>query len=461
MVRSLRILIAAPAVMAAVAFLVLGPTDLWAQDGTVLGQSDGPVTLAWDAPAPSYRVEVRRDEQVFIDIEQESTELRLNLAPGEYSYRIHVLDPFGKEVSASDWQPLRVERSRIPYFRVRVPAEIWEGTPRIPLTVDAAELRDGTVFRLVSDEAAVDVPWRRAEGAFVVDVASAELEPGPWNLEAIDPSKRRFVHPEALVVRPTRPPTIEATDLRRIPTEGLVPVTVSGEAFDPQMRVEVTGPGGSIPVAALEVVGGTEARIYLDMDDAVPGNYDLVLTNPGGENSRKERALRVEEPITEERIKEQPRLEFQAGFAPMYFETPDGDQVPSLIGVEVAVDVHSGWTQPFLRGLGVESRYLLGVTGPSSESNLEFYDALDLSGYWRPLVGGRVAPIILLGLGNMGLDYTEQYGLFNLLYSRIGIGVDITRERRMTRVGLNALFIFTNDVTVPVISLMFRRGFRM
>ena len=440
--------------------LLTSGTTVFGQDATTLGTNEGSVTIKWESLEASYRIEVRRDGQVFIDTEQSESELNLNLAPGFYEYRIHVLNPFGKEVSASEWLPLKVQSSRIPYFRVRTPLVIWEGDTGIEMIVESSNLREGTVFQLSKGDRRFPTEWQSDGNLYIVRLTESAIEPGSWDLEAADPSGETFVHPDALIVRPTRSPNIQNLDTREVPPEGLVPIEIKGEAFDSEMSVRFEGPAGDLPVTAVEIIEGNRALVYLDMNDAQPGDYTLIVSNPAGDETRKENAITVTEPVIEEIIKKQPRFDFQIGYAPTFIFIPDNNEIlPVFLGFDFAALFHSGWKAPFLRGVGLEARAFVGVSGPGDQGRINGIGSLDLSGYYRPLVKGKVAPVFLLGIGNMWSGYAKEFGIRNILFIRTGIGMDIVNQRKLTRIGLNFSFASANT-TFPVVSLMFRRGIR-
>ena len=441
--------------------LLTSGATAFGQDDTTMGTNEGSVTIEWESLEALYRIEVRRDDQVFINTEQTESELKLNLAPGFYEYRIHVLNPFGKEVSASEWLPLKVESSRVPYFRVRTPLVIWEGDTEIEMIVESSNLREGTVFHLSNGERWIPAEWQVDGNLYTVRLSETALEPGSWDLEAADPSGMTFVHPEALIVRPTRSPDVKRLDTQEVPPEGLVPIEITGEAFDPEMTVRFEGPGGDLPVVAVEIIEGSRALVYLDMNEAQPGDYTLIVSNPSGDETREENAITVTDPEIEEIIKKQPRFEFQIGYAPTFIFVQEDKDLPVYLGFDFAGIFHSGWKKPFFRGLGVEARAFVGLSGPNDLDN--FYingiGSLDLSGYYRPLVKGKVAPVFLLGIGNMWSGYAGEYGIKNILFIRTGIGMDIVNQRKVTRIGLNFSIGSAGD-TFPIVSLMFRRGIR-
>ena len=102
---------------------------------------------------------------------------------------------------------------------------------------------------------------------------------------------------------------------------------------------------------------------------------------------------------------------------------------------------------------------MFGISGPADvpDSSVDFISSLDVSGYYRPLVKGKVAPVFLLGVGNLWSGYAGKYGIENILFIRTGIGMDVTSGHDDFRLGVNFGWGFAGE-TLPMISLMFRRG---
>jgi hypothetical protein len=434
---------------------ILSPSS--GQESTRLGNTDGSITIRWESLDTSYRIQVRREGQIFIDTEQTANELRLNLAPGSYEYRIHVLNPFGRDVSASEWRPLIVESTRTPYFRVQNPRMVREGETALTLSVESSLLREGTVFMLEKEDRDIPVQWQKNGNLYSVIINDSDIEPGKWDLTATDPSGMSFTHPEALIVRPTRSPEVKNLNTRELPPEGLVPVTIEGLAFDPDMTVEFSGPGGKLPVVTVVVSEGTKARVFLNLDGAEPGEYSLIVTNPSGKQTRVDNTLTISESAPVKVLLNQPRFEFQIGYAPTLIITPDGKNLPVYLGFDFTTLFQSGSSRPFFRGIGVGFRAFGGMSGPTEELVVHGIGSLDISVYYRPVLRGKTAPVFLLGIGNMWSGYAKQFEIHNILFIRTGIGLDVVNERKITHIGLDFSFGATQD-TFPIISLMFRRG---
>ena len=442
-------------------------TGLQAQESLLPGENGGPLSIAWEAVdgAAAYRVEVRLADTVFIDTETDATTLKLNLAPGTYEYRVRVLDPFGNEAAATGWVPLKVQRALTPYFRITNPQTVWEGDGETRPTADVIGIRDNLVFTLSDGRRSVVLETEATPEGLVMPLSLAGLEPGEWGITATAPSGYSFTHPGALIIRPTRPPEIGSIDTLRTDAEGLRPIIISGESFDREMTVAFKGPGGYLEVAAVEVSDGREATAYVNLEGAEEGEYDLILTNPAGEETVRKNSLLVNAPETVEEPRIQPRFEFHVGWAPSYVKVPyDEYSLFSLATFETALAFQSGWTAPFVRGLGVEARIFYGISNSinlvESGTSVDYVVKADLSGYWRPTVRGRIAPVLILGFGNMWSGFAAGFGLENMLFTRYGLGMDFSTFTRFTRIGITMEIGYSSDEIVPMFSLMFRRGFR-
>ena len=449
-------------------FLISVTGRIFGQENTRLGSEEGPLTIAWQAVegAAAYRVEIRKDDSVFIDTETDAVELRLDMSPGTYEYRISVVDPFGNRGASTAWLPLTVQRARTPYFRVIDPVTTWEGEETLELAIDVIGINDDLEFRLEKGDAARPLDYLKSGSGGTLTLSTAGLEPGEWNIRAAAPSGLDFVHPGALTIRPTRPPEISGLDNSSFLAEGLVPIAIDGVSFDEEMTVGFRGPGGNLEVVTVEVTDGGRAVAYVNLEGADAGSYDLIAANPAGDETILSKAITVEVPIEERPPKKQPRFEVQIGWAPMLFFIPQPNtHMFGLATFEAALTFHTGWTKPFVNGLGVEARFLGGASTTVSEwdGSTEFNSLFkaDISGYWRPPVRGRAAPVMILGFGNTWSGYAAQFGLENMLHMRFGLGVDFSTFASLTRIGLNLDLGFTSDETVPMVSLMFRRGFRL
>ena len=440
---------------AAVLVMVLGSGVFGKEHFTQLGDGGGPVSISWESLGTEYRVEMRRDGQIFITARQQESELSLNLAPGLYEYRISVLDPFGGVVSSSEWRKLEVQHPKIPYFRVNDPVEAREGDGEIELELTAAVLERGIVFELAGENRRIPlIPVKRGEGLkFLIDTAL--LVPGTWDMKASAPSGLSFTYPGVLNLRPARRPRFESAEITQILGTGFVLAMLKGGNFDQEMKVQVECAAGEARVMAVDVTDTHTALVYLDLDNAASGSCGISITNPSGERQHREDALTLPEFDAGEMIRPESRssLGFRAGYTPMVSLTPNTDSADELIdeavlalaALEAAVVFHSGSKRPFIRGLGVEARGVIGAVGPrETDQNLDAFGMIDLSVSWRPRVRGRLEPVFIAGVGNMWDAGAASRGSANLLFVRVSPALNFVRGRHRFHIGLESAFVLDN-----------------
>lgn len=440
---------------AAVLVMVLGLEVFGRERFTELGDGGGPVSISWESLGAEYRVEMRRDGQIFITTRQQESELSLNLAPGLYEYRISVLDPFGGVVSSSEWRELEVQHPKIPYFRVNNPVEAREGDGEIELELTGAVMERGIVFELAGENRRIPlIPVKEGEGVkFLIDTAL--LVPGIWDMKASMPSGLSFTYPGVLNLRPARRPRFESAEITQVLGTGFVLAVLKGDNFDEEMKVQVECAVGKARVMAVDVPDTHTALVYLDLADAASGNCGITITNPSGEQERREDAVTLPEFDAGEMIRPEFRssLGFRAGYTPMVSLIPNTDSadgviiraVPAWAALEAAVIFHSGWKRPFVRGLGMEARVVTGGIGPrETDENLDAFGMIDLSVSWRPKVQGRLEPVFITGIGNMWDVKAANQGSENLLFFRVGSALNFIRGRHRFHIGLESAFVLDN-----------------
>jgi len=432
------------------------------QESNLLISEEGAVILEWESEASLFRIQIRRDGQVFLDKEHEKSEIRLNLAPGLYEYRIAALNAFTKEESSTAWLPLRVKSSRIPYFRPVSPLDIEEGESGRKLVVKSTEFDEDTLLQLIRGDERITTEWQK-EGKFYSLQLPDSLEPGIWNLEARDISGKTFTFPEILTVQSAKSLLIHGLSVTELPPGGTFPIEIFGERFDKNMTLRFEGSDGLLRVVSIEIFNEKRALVYLDLIGAKSSDYTLIASNPNEVEVRFEEALRVEpaKDLMETKKREvKPRVEFHAGYSPMLIVFNKNELLPIYIAADIALLLQSGWETSFLRGLGAEIRAFGGISGVGSEIGTELIGGLDASAYYRPLVKGPIAPVFLVGVGVIHSEHAKTtYEMDRISVIRTGLGIDIVRNRWITRIGVNTSISFDKEI-FPVVSLMLRQGLR-
>lgn len=443
------------------AFLIIILTSVWAshgQESSTLISDEGAVILRWESDASLFRIQIRRDGQVFFDMEHDKNEIRLNLAPGLYEYRVAALNVFAKEDRSTTWLPLRVSSSKIPHFRLVSPLEITEGESGKILVVESTKFREDITLLLINGDRRISTEWQKDENLYSILLPDS-LEAGRWDLEARDISGKTFMIPEVLTVQSTKSLSIYSLSVTELPTEGTFPVEIVGERFDMDMSLRFESLDEILKVVSTEVFNEKRALVYLDLAGAKPGDYTLIASNPNGVEARSEGALRVE-PTEKSRdtepVKMKTRVEFHAGYSPILIVFPDKSLLPVYTAVDIALLLQSGWEAPFLRNLGAETRVFGGISGLGSDASNDSIFGFDASAYYRP--EGSITPVVLVGIGVVFSNYAlNEYNMKAISVLRTGLGMDIIKNRWVTRIGISASTSF-NEKIFPIFSLMLRGG---
>ena len=447
------------------AFSIMLLISVWTgqgQQSSVLINDEGAVILSWESGASLFRIQIRRDGQVFLDKEHGANVIRLDLGPGLYEYRIATLNTFSKEDSSTAWLPLRVRSSKIPHFRLISPLDILEGEGDKTLVVESTKFREDTTLQLIKGEKRIDTEWQRNGNSYLIRLPNS-LKAGSWDLEARDVSGKTFTVPGVLTVQSTQALTIHGLSVSELHPEETLPVEIVGERFDKNMSLRFESTDGTLKIVSIEVFNKKRALVYLDLFGAQPGNYTLIASNQNETEARFEGALKIKP--TEESTDAKPgevqtRVEFHAGYSPMLIIFDDGRLLPVYAAVDVAFLLQSGWKTPFFRGLGAETRIFGGISGLDSGAVSDAVFGFDVSVYYRPVLDGPIAPVFLVGIGMAHSNYAAiTYNINDISVIRTGLGMDIVKNRWVTRFGVNVNTSF-NEKVFPIFSLMLRQGLR-
>jgi len=441
---------------------LIAPWKSHAQELSVLVSEEKAVILKWESAASLFRVQIRRDGQMFFDKEHSENEIRLNLAPGLYEYRIEALNVFPREESSTAWLPLRVRSSKIPHFRLVFPLEIEKGEGDRSLVVESSKFEEDTSLHLVRGDTRISTEWRNDGSRYLIRLPDS-VEPGRWNLEARDVSGKTFTVTGALTVKSPDTLLIHGLSATTLPSGETFPIEITGEHFSKNISLHFEGAGDILKPVSTKIFNDTRALVYLNLAEVMPGYYTLVAANPDEIEIRSERALKVEPAEVEPPsgvAGTKTRAEFQAGYSPMLLLFDKGEWLPVYAAVDIALLLQSGWKAPFLRSLGVETRIFGGISGLSHGKNAELIFGLDASVYYRPLLKGLISPVLLVGIGMTHSNYAAiTYTINGISVFRTGLGIDIAKERWVTRVGVSASISFDGKV-FPIYSLMLRQGLR-
>lgn len=164
-----------------------------------------PVLLRWGAGqgANGYRIQVRNAEQdVIADSRVATNELRIDLEPGEYEYRLAALDAFEKPGPWSPWYSVKIRRTGTPVLEPG-PLPITRDS-QATLRINGKNLFAYTRVRILasdgSGELAVSGQSARP-GGLEIRVDAANARPGSYDLILENPNGKSLRAPGYLLVQ--------------------------------------------------------------------------------------------------------------------------------------------------------------------------------------------------------------------------------------------------------------------
>ncbi|MCG8452568.1 MAG: hypothetical protein MI717_05245 [Spirochaetales bacterium] len=444
-------------------FHLFGHGILIAQD-SVIGKNREHVAIEWEevTGAASYRIQVRRDGIEFIDTKVLETRLGLDLAPGNYEYRIFVLNPFGGEAARSPWKNLRVERAATPYFRVPMAQSVPEGSGILKFSLEELETESPVEYWFLSGENEV---LSQKENS-ILSINTESLEPGLWDVEARAASGLRFSVPGVLTITAKPEPQPEETsELIQAYQGKSIAFSLEGTGFYSGMEIQVLGEDGELPIHALVVKNAEMATVYLDAREANPGKYTLNIMGGKEGVTRSAGTLLISPPPVLEEQEGDSQWDIMVGLAPFAIIRTDVlTAIPGLLNAEFVLSVRPGAGLKFWSGFSGEGRIQVGMTSlvPDQNGNtVHGYFAYDTGFSWRPTVNWPLVPILGLGIGNIDSQLAQSFNMRNLLYFRGSVGTLIGRKKNRFYIGANVMVGFTEDIMLPIVSLSALWSYRL
>jgi hypothetical protein len=264
---------------------------LTALGGVLTGQEDARSLqrLSWaeDRAASSYEVTVEQLDIASGSYQEQVRETRrtrfidCSLAPGKYRYRVKAYNLLGAEGAPSSWVYFEIRSASPEAFPAPLPLVqrlAWEPDGRALFYQAVVERREAGEYREIMREQRTQDAFVRAvlpPGEYRYQVTGFDLlgRPGPpseWVYFAILPA----VQPELTRFSPER---------FTLDKEAPLTVTVYGKNLDPKAEIALRSPsGGTVILPAKTELTDGEARLAFNREDLVPGDYEMVVTSPGG-----------------------------------------------------------------------------------------------------------------------------------------------------------------------------------
>jgi hypothetical protein len=151
--------------------------------------------------ADHYRIEIYQDGVLALETRSDEPGLP-SFCPGNYEFRVDVINTFGKVAATGERSPLRILAPVVPFLIDIRPREIHEGSSD-QFLLRVTGHRDGSLYQLDGPEDQVielsadtlgdgslegndDSPWRE----IILEIGRREPTPGSWNLTMTNPDGR-------------------------------------------------------------------------------------------------------------------------------------------------------------------------------------------------------------------------------------------------------------------------------
>ncbi|MCK5737416.1 MAG: hypothetical protein KAH21_13110, partial [Spirochaetaceae bacterium] len=275
---------------------------------TIAGVLSGQNRIEWEAVegAEYYLIEFRKNGALFLETRSEQPSLPLFLSPGDYEFQVKVINAFGKTSSQSEWSPLKISAPATPFIIDLFPREIHEGgkstfTSRVSGLIISQE--ESTAFILENDEGKqVDLeiaapPAGTDQGSsweqITLELSRKAPETGSWTLIMTNPDGRESRMNNALSVLERMRPKIRKVNPKEMASGNNSNVfTIEINGMEEGALIEINGPS-IIPATLLKISEDGVLEYSLNLENAEPGWYALVVTNPSEGFDVKERAFEI------------------------------------------------------------------------------------------------------------------------------------------------------------------------
>jgi len=271
-----------------------------AAPGAVRSAPERHIVVSWKKVGGAIRYEVLirpLGGDIIIDRDTQETSIHAVLPPGTYQVRVISYNLFNKPASQSVWRYLDVIQVFTPVVNEFAPKVLYSGVAFTPFAIDGANYLTETTVDLLHDgkvvaEAMVDeVADKRLAAHF--DLTS--VAPGRYDLRIGNPENLSLLLPGAVEVRPRIQPGLSSISLSQGYNDRIYrQVAVRGVGFIEGTTFFLKSSDRRIDIPSARVLSGTEASIDINLGDAAPGVYDLVVADPGGLSATLARAMTVQ-----------------------------------------------------------------------------------------------------------------------------------------------------------------------
>ena len=253
----------------------------------------------------SYLVEIKKGDREVLKTESRENFIYLDLPPGEYVFNISVFNKFSKKTAETGWKKLNIEAAKQPLIKNYSPEHIYINKDEAVLEIDAYNIKDRSVFRLISDsgETAEGKIKEENNSIYKVEFPSDKLKTGFYKLSVENPSGLKDTARTEFEIREELLPSVKKISENIFLNRGVYSgITISGENFEKDLRLEFRSDSKTLKPVSIEYLSGSEISVILDLTDALPAKYRIYIENPSGLSDFSKRSIEILERTDEKEL---------------------------------------------------------------------------------------------------------------------------------------------------------------
>ncbi len=269
--------------------------------------SDDNRVLKWKEVegASAYMVEVKKGERQVLKTESIENFIYLDLPPGEYVFKISVMNKFSKITAETGWKNLTIEAAKQPVIKKFNPGHIYLNRDNALLMIDAYNIKERSVFTLISESGDLIKGEVKKENNSVYEVQFPEknLSEGLYSLSVENPSGLKDTAIEKFEVRQELIPSVDRISEGVFLNRGVYSgIKITGKNFEENIKVEFRSGSKIIYPASVKFVSAEEISVILDLTVAGAEKYRIYVENPSGLSDFSRKTIQIHERTDESEL---------------------------------------------------------------------------------------------------------------------------------------------------------------
>ncbi len=238
--------------------------------------------------AKEYKVEIQNKKGFFKKFETEQTDLKINLSPGIYEYRVGIINKFGKVKNFSKWEKLEiiytteaiVETKNYKFYTpdkekiINLKGKFF--LEEMKILLHGKEKKEIKNFERVSD----------TEINFNLNLSEEKEE--KLNLVLINPLEKKTEIENFIVLKKSLQPIVHSNSEEIILPKTEKEFFLKGENFTEDMKLFLMDGDNKIEIKDSKILNDKEVSFKFNFENQTPKKLKLILENPLGKISEKE-----------------------------------------------------------------------------------------------------------------------------------------------------------------------------